>query len=327
MVDPGKLTRRAILLASLALAIGGGSAVAQTFPAKPIRLIVPAAPGGPTDIVGRALGKVISEQTGQSVLVENRAGASGSIGVAAAANAAPDGYTVLVSVPDAISIYPLVKKNPPYRIDRDLTPVTLIAKMPIVYAIDARSKARTLKEFVELAKSGKLSYGTPGVGTTAHLMMELLKYRAGIEMLHVPYKGAAPAMMSIVAGETDMTATSPTALKGFIERGQLRGLALTADARSPSLPEVPTMAEAGFADFVVPAWFGVFAPRGTPAPLADRLNELVLAAIAAPEFQRLMGNLGMQGEPVSRQAFGTMLSAETARWKALMEAARMPQED
>ncbi|MBP6815115.1 MAG: tripartite tricarboxylate transporter substrate binding protein [Burkholderiaceae bacterium] len=314
-------------LAVAAMGLMSASAGAQTFPAKTIRIIIPAAPGGPTDIVGRALSKVMGEQTGLSIVVENKAGASGSIGVAAAANSPPDGYTLLVSVPDAISIYPLVKKNPPYRVDKDLTPVTLIAKMPIVYAVDARSKAKTLKEFVDLAKNGKMTYSTPGSGTTAHLMMELLKYRSGMDLLHVPYKGAAPAMMSIIAGETDMTATSPTALKGFIEKGQLRGLALTAGARSSSLPDVPTMAEAGFPDFVIPAWFGVFTSRGVSAANADKLNELVLAAIATPEFQKLATNLGMQIEPVSRQAFGTMLTAESARWKALMEAAKMPQED
>ena len=326
------MTRRLLfsVLCSMAVAATGLTAVvanAQGFPSKPLRIIVPAAPGGPTDIVGRALSKVIGEQTGLPVVVENKAGASGSIGVAAAANSPPDGYTLLVSVPDAISIYPLVKKNPPYRVDKDLTPVTMIAWMPIVYAVDARSSARTLKEFVELTKGAKMTYSTPGIGTTGHLMMELLKFRSGIELLHVPYKGAAPAMMSIVSGETDMTATSPTALKGFIERGQLRGLALTAAGRSSSLPDVPTMAEAGFADFVVPAWFGVFTSRGVNAAIADKLNEIVLAAIRTPEFQKLEVNLGMQGEPISRQAFGAMLTAEEARWKALMEAAKMPQED
>ncbi len=229
---------------------------AQTtiFPAKTIRLVVPAAPGGSTDTLSRVLGRVIQEQTGVAVVIENKAGASGSIGVSAVVHSPADGYTVLVSVPDAITVYPLLKKN-------------------------------------------------------------------------VPYKGSGPAMLSVIARETEMTATSPSSLKNFVDSGQIKGLAITKESRSARLPNVPTMAESGYADFVIPAWFGVFAPAGVTGSVADRLNELVLAAIRSPVFVKQAASLGLEIDPVSRQAFGQLLTKETLRWKQLIEISNLVLED
>ena len=323
--------RRKILVSVLLLSAVAwfsiASAQTQAFPAKTIRLVVPAAPGGSTDTLSRVLGRVIQEQTGVAVVIENKAGASGSIGVSAVVHSPADGYTLLVSVPDAITVYPLLKKNVPYRVEKDLTPITLVANTNFVFAVESKSKAGNLKDFIALAKAGKLSYATPGNGTSGHLVMEMLKLRTGIDLLHVPYKGSGPAMLSVIARETEMTATSPTSLKSFVDSGQLKGLAITKESRSAMLPNVPTMAESGYADFVIPAWFGVFAPAGVTEPVADRLNELVLAAIRSPVFVKHAASLGLEIDPVSRQAFGQLLTKETLRWKQLIEISNLVLED
>ena len=299
------------------------AAQAQAFPNKPIRIIIPAAAGGPTDTIGRLLGKVMSEQNGVPVVVENKAGASGSIGVYATVQAPADGYTLLVSTPDAVTVYPLVKKNVPYRYNRDLTAITLVASTPYVFGVNAQSPARTMQEFVALAKSQKLAMATPGAGSSAHIVLEMLKHRAGVDMLHVPYKGAGPALQSIIAGETHITATSPVTLKGHIDSGKLRALAVSKATRNPMLPSVPTMVESGFPDFVVAAWFGVFAPAGVSDAVADKLNEMVLAAMRSPDYASRVTGLGLEIEPISRRSFARTLAAESDRWKQLIDAANI----
>lgn len=297
-------------------------AQAQAYPSRPIHIIVPAAAGGPTDAIGRILGKVMSEQYNVPVIIDNKAGAAGSIGVHATVTAPPDGYTLLVSTPDAVTVYPQVKKNAPYR-TTDLTPITLVASTPYVFAVSAQSPARTMPEFVALAKTQKLAMSTPGAGASGHIVMELLKQRAGIDLLHVPYKGAGPALQAIIAGETAITATSPVTLKGHIDSGKLRALAVSKSVRNPVLPNVPTMIESGFPNFDVSAWFGVFAPPGTPGPVSDKLNEMVLAAMKSPDYVSRTAALGLDIEPISRGKYGEMLAAEAERWKQLIESAKI----
>lgn len=305
-----------------ALATASALAQAPAFPNKSIHLIIPAAAGGPTDSIGRLLGKTMTEQYGIPVVVENRAGASGSIGVNAVVLAPADGYTLLVSTPDAVTVYPQVKKNAPYK-TTDLTPITLVASTPFVFAVNAQSPAKTMKEFVALSKTQKLAMATPGAGTSAHIVLEMLKQRAGIELLHVPYKGAGPALQSIIAGETHITATSPVTLKGHIDSGKLRALAVSKSVRNPVLPNVPTMIESGFLNFDVGAWFGVFGPPNLPPAVAEKLNEMVLSAMKSQDYVTRTAALGLDTEPLSRGKFAEMIVSEAERWKKLIESAKI----
>lgn len=319
-----KLLSRIVTGAICTFALATTSAQAQTpaFPGKPIRIIIPAAAGGPTDTIGRLLGKAISEQYNVPVVVENRAGASGSIGVHAVVLAPADGYTLLVSTPDAVTVYPQAKKNAPYKMT-DLTAITLVASTPYVFAVNAQSPARTMQEFVALAKTQKLAMATGGAGSSGHIVLEMLKQRAGIELLHVPYKGAGPALQSIIAGDTNITATSPVTLKGHIDSGKLRAIAVSKAARNPVLPNAPTMIESGFPNFNVVAWFGVFAPLNTPPAVADKLNEMMLSAMKSQDYTTRMTALGLDIDPLSRGKFTEMLASEADRWKQLIEAAKI----
>lgn len=309
-----------------AACVAGPLAQAQSFPDKPIRIIVPASAGGPTDTLGRLLAKSLSEQNGVPVVVENKAGAAGSIGVYAAVQAPPDGYTLLVSVPDAVTVYPLVRKSAPYR-STDLTPITLVASTPYVFAVSAKLPVKTMKDFVDLSKKQKLAMSTPGTGSSGHIVMEMLKERAGIELLHVPYKGAGPAVQSVIAGETHITATSPITIKGHIDSGVLRALAVSKAARNPVLPDVPTMIESGFDDFDVSAWFGIFAPPGVPPEIADKLDAMVRSAMKSPEYMARTAALGLEVDPVSRGNYEALLAAETEHWTQLIESANIGTEE
>jgi tripartite-type tricarboxylate transporter receptor subunit TctC len=317
---------RAAVVAGALFTLVAPAAQAQPFPNKPDRISVPAAAGGPTDTIARILGKVISEQHGVAVVIDNRAGAGGVIGAQAVVQAPADGYTLLVSVPDAVTLYPLVKKSARYAA-RDLIPITLVASTPYVFGANPQVPAKSMQEFVALSKTRKLAMATPGPGTSVHIVLELLQKRSGIELLHVPYKGAAPALQSVVAGETQISVSSPVTLKGYVDGGKMTALAVTGAKRNPVLPNVPTMVESGFPNFVVSAWFGVFAPAGTPDSIADKLNEMMVAAMHSPEYTQRMAALGLDIEPVSRAAFAQMLESESSRWKQLVEAAKITSED
>lgn len=320
-----RLSRRALCMAALCASglLGTLPARAQAFPSKPIRLVIPAPPGGSTDTIGRVLGRVIQEQTGTVVVIDNKVGASGSIGVLNVVRSPADGYTILLSVPDAVTIYPLVNKDVPYRGEKDLTPITLAASTYMVYAIEGKSPAKTLAEFLNLAKGGQLNYATQGAGTTGHLMMEQFKSSTGAKLTHVPYKGIAPAMMAVMAGETSIIATSPASLRPFLASGQLKAVASTRATRAEGLPNLTTMAESGYPDVIMQAWFGVFAPPNLNEGVADKLNEIILAAIRSPEFRKQADNLNLEVQPVSRHEFGKMLTADSARWKTLVDSAKI----
>ncbi|MFA7668611.1 MAG: tripartite tricarboxylate transporter substrate binding protein [Burkholderiaceae bacterium] len=320
---------KAALMTILGLAsVGMGPVLASdSFPNKPIKIVVPAAPGGPTDTMGRVLAKFMSDKAGVPVIVENKAGAAGSIGVQAVVQSPPDGYTVVLAAIDAITVFPLVKKNPPYTWEKNLTPITVTATTPFVFGIGADLPVNSVKEFVELSKSRKLAFASPGVGASGHVVMEMFKDRTGAELLHVPYSGASPALLSIVGGDTHITATSPITLKGHIDSGRLKGLAVSSKARLPSLPDVPTMEESGVPDFVVTPWFGVLAPAGTPDAIADKLHELVVYAMRSEEYKDKIGGLGMTIEPMSRSEYVQMLTDETKRWREIIEAAHISSDD
>jgi tripartite-type tricarboxylate transporter receptor subunit TctC len=318
----------------LSAAVGGAvallamvaiEATAQTFPAQPIKLVVPASPGGSTDVVARSLAQVIQRQTGATVIVDNRGGAGGAIGVAAVVNAPADGYTLLVTAPDGVTVLPHLRKDIPYQALHDLTPIALVAETYWLFAVPADMPAKTMKALVEAvaAKPGSIRYSSPGIGTSAHLITERLCLEAHIEMLHVPYKGAGPATAAAVSGEVDLIATSPVSLASFLESGKLRGLAVTSAQRLSTLPDIPTMIEAGFPEFAASAWFGVFAPAGLPAGRADRLYQIVSAAIADPGFQKQLVIMGLSTRQLSRGEFADFVAADSVRWKEVIEKSKI----
>lgn len=323
------LVRHALGLFALAAAVlvTPLAAHAQAYPSRPIRLIVPAAPGGATDVMGRTLAKVMGEQNNVPVVVDNRAGASGSIGVLAAIQAPPDGYTIVFTLADATTIYPLLKKRPPYQVDKDLTAIGQVAYTNVLFAVKADSPYKTVKDIVDASKQKKMAYGSNGFGTTAHLWVELFKQKTGADMLHVPYKGAAPSLQALAAGEHEFLVASPASLKAMLDAGLVRPLVATSAKRLPNFPNVPTMVESGYPDFVVGAWFGIFSPPATPPAIADKLHEMVANAVKSPEFQKFAASLQFDTPPLSRAEFAKLISADFALWKSTIEAAGIQPED
>lgn len=295
-------------------------AAADTFPNQPIKLVVPAAPGGSTDILARALAQGMQQQTGATVIVENRAGAGGAIGAGAVVNATPDGHTLLVTVPDAVTVLPHLRKDIPYDALRDLEPIGVMAETYWLFAVRADLPAKDMRELVKLAvaKPEAIRFSSPGVGTSAHLITERLALEAKAKMLHVPYKGAGPATAAVVSGEVDMIATSPISLKQFLDSGKLRGLAVTGPERIPALPGVPTLIESGFPNFSASAWFGVFAPAKLSPDLATRLHEMVTAAVNSPEFQKRLEAMGLSYRPMSRAQFASFVKTDSQRWQEVV---------
>ena len=310
----------AVLLAWSAAAV----AQAPAAPGATIRLVVPAAPGGSTDILARNLGRIIQEQTGTAIIVDNKAGAGGAIGAAAVARAAPDGLTVLMTVPDAITVLPSLRKDLPYNVDRDLVPIALVAETSWVFAVNAKSPAKTIQDLLRMAASrrGGFTFASPGIGTSAHLITEMLAQKANVQMLHVPYKGGGPATTALVGGEVELLATSPIGVKGMVDSGQLRALVMTGGMRSSVMPDVPTLAESGFPGFVASAWYGLFAPAGLSPARAERLEEMVQAAARSPTFLKQLEQMGLESRYMGHGDFTQFLVADSARWRDVIANAR-----
>ncbi|MBK8763707.1 MAG: tripartite tricarboxylate transporter substrate binding protein [Burkholderiaceae bacterium] len=320
--------RHALLCVLAATAIGlPGLAGAQAYPSKPIKMIIPAAPGGGTDVMGRTLARVMSEKNGIPVVVENRPGASGSIGVQAVINAPADGYTILMTLADATTIYPLLKKTPPYKVDRDLTPIAQVAFTHVLYAVSAASPYKSVQDLVAQSKSSKMAYGSNGFATTSHLWIELFKQKTGADMLHVPYKGAAPALQGLLSGEHSLVVASPATLKVQMDAGRVRPIAATSPKRLPAFPDVPTMVESGYADFVVGAWFGIFAPAKMSPAIADKLHDMIVTAMATPEYQKHAESFKFDTPQMPRADFAKLIAADAAVWRAAIEAAKIEPED
>lgn len=296
-----KMHRRSLIstLAALPL-LGQVASPAQAqegYPSRAVTLVIPFAPGGGTDIVGRILQQKLSERLGQSVVVLNKPGAAGTIATNFVAKAAPDGYTLFLSW-DSHAINPLVYKNLPYDTFKDLVPVTLVARVPQVMATWGELPANTLSEFVALAKSepGKLNYASVGPGNSNHLMSEYFHRLAGIQLMHVAYKGGGPSIVAMLSGEVAYSFLSYASLRGHIKSGKLKALAVAGTKRLSDIPEVPTMSEAGFPGFEAYAWMGLFAPAGTPEPVIARLNRDVVAVLKDPEVLAKLSDVG--AEPV-----------------------------
>ena len=293
-------------------------AFAQGYPSRPIRMLIPFAPGGASDFVGRIMQPRLGELLGQPIVVENRAGASGNIGVEAAARSAPDGYTLFLGNIGTIAVNPAVFTKLLVNPLTDLTAVTQVVDVPSVLVANGAFSAGSVKELVALAKAspGKLNYGSPGSGSVNRLEMELLRIAEGLDMVHVPYKGGAgPAVAGLMGGETHVMFTTAASAIGQVRGGKLKLLAVTSPRRMEQAPSAPTMVESGYPDFVTGSWQGVFVPAGTPRDIVERLFTAVQSTMGTPELAERLKNGG--AEVVTSQssaAFAEFVAAETRRW-------------
>jgi tripartite-type tricarboxylate transporter receptor subunit TctC len=306
--------QRAICLWAL-LAITGGHAYAQAYPVKPIRIVIPYPPGGGTDIVIRAVSGRLSEKLGQPVVVDNRGGATGTIGSEAVAHAAPDGYTLLAHTNAGITILPHLNKALPYDPIRDFAPVTLAASSPYLFVVNPKIAATTVAQLIALAKArpGELNYASSGNGASTHLAGLLFCQMAGVKMVHIPYKGSGPATTELLAGQVQMRFSSIPPVLPHVRSGRLRALAVTSAQRFSLLPDVPTVADT-VPGFEVESWYGVFAPTGTPAAIINRLNADFAAALGSPDVKALLATDGSVVVASSPERFGAVVRAEYARW-------------
>ncbi|MGE8367268.1 Bug family tripartite tricarboxylate transporter substrate binding protein [Cupriavidus basilensis] len=314
------LAAGAVLLSTLGLA---QPALAEAaYPAKVIRLVVPFPPGGSTDTLARLLAEQLKEELGQSVVVENKAGAGGNIGGDAVAKAAPDGYTLLLAAAGATVINPSLYARMSYDPVRDLAPVTMLAREHNLMVVNPSIPARNLKEFIAYARTrpGTLSFGSPGNGSPAQLAGELLNQSAGIKLQHVPYKGSGPAVADLIAGHITMMIDNMPALLPYVQSGRLRALAVASDKRASALPDVPTMEEAGLKGYVVTAWKGLMAPAGTPRPIIARLHDATAKILARPQMRKRLVDLGAEPVGNTPEQFAAQIRSDTAWWAALVKS-------
>jgi tripartite-type tricarboxylate transporter receptor subunit TctC len=314
------MIRLAMLAASLALGLSG-PAVAQTFPDKPIKLITPFPPGGPVDVMARFVAQQLSTRVGQ-VIVDNRPGAGGTIGAKFAASATPDGYTLLLGSSTTLAAANALYKNPGYDPIKSFEPIVLISSVPFALAVSPSLPVKTVAELVAYAKAhpGKLNYGAP-TGALPHLTAEMFKMFAGIDIVHIPYKGAANAITDMLSGQIDLAFEPTSVLIPHIEDGKVRGLATTGKTRSAQLPDLPTMIESGYPDFVSVSWSGLVAPAGTPAAIVGKLNAALNDSLNAADIKATLAKLGADPRGGSPQDFAALIAEETPRWAAVVKAA------
>ncbi len=317
-----KLSILALSAVCCLMTVNGASAA---WPDKPIRIIVPAAPGGTTDIAARVLAEKMGPVLGTNVVVENKAGAGGIIGAEALVRSAPDGYTLMMGNigPNAI-LYSLSKKLP-YK-PEDFAPITMVISNPNVLVVNADSPYQSVADLIAAIRKdpgGNFSFGSSGPGQSPHMTAEMFVQRAGIKLPHIPYKGAAPAVTALMGKEfTFMTDNLPSSIP-HIRSGKFRALAVTSAQRAPELPDVPTMAEAGVPNMVVIAWFGLFAPAGTPQPVLERLQQATSTILATPEIRKRFAEMGGQAGGNSSAEFGAFVKQQQADWKQIVEAANL----
>lgn len=310
---------------TLALALLAGTADnarAQSYPAKPVRVIFPFPPGGPTDLLGRAVAQKLSDQTGQQFIADTRPGAGGNLGLELAAKSPPDGYTIVLSSP-LVAISPSLYAKLNYDPARDLAPISQIAVIQNVLLVHPSVPAKTLKELIQLARRnpGKFTFGSGGIGTTTHLAPELLQSLAGIKMVHVPYKGSGQALVGMIAGEVDMLVMAVPAAAGQIHAGRARAIAVLSGQRSVVLPDTPTAAQAGLEHFEVPIWYGMLAPAATPREIINRLNAELAKALSAPDLKERLAAAGIEPVTSTPEQFAAFIKSETARYAQVIKDA------
>jgi tripartite-type tricarboxylate transporter receptor subunit TctC len=315
--------RRIFLIAATAFI--ATAAQAQTYPDRPIRLIAPFPAGGLADVIARAIGDEMSKSLGQPVIVENRAGAGGNTGADAVAKSAPDGYTLLMSSAGIFTANPHLYSNMPFDAATAFIPISNVAQMNMIVVVHPKVQAQNLKEFIALAKASpdKLNFGSPGIGTTGHLGLAMLMHTAGIKITHVPYKGAAPAVTDLIAGQIDGVVDNPPTVISQIQGGKLRPLAFAAKQRLPLLPDVPTAAEAGLANFEATSWFGIAAPAGTPPAVVARLHKAIADGVRTPAMQERFAKTGAQLIGDTPEQFAAQIRAEYKSWGEIIKAANI----
>src|SRR5215216_1467571 len=308
-------------VAAVVLVTSASAVFAQDYPSKPIRLVVPYPPGSGTDIVGRLLAQRLSENLGQQVYVDNRPGAGATIGTTAVAKATPDGYTILMADLGPLAIGPSFYRQLPYDPVKELAPISQVAVLPFLLVVHPSVPAHNVPDLIALAKTkpGELNYASVGNGTAVHLATELFRQLAGIDIVHVPYKGSAPALTDLVAGRTSMMFVNVLSARGFLESGQLRALAIGTAQRSPAMPDIPTIAESAMPDFRAVVWFGLLAPAETPRPIVDKLNAEIVRVLRLPEFKQKLAEQGAEAVPSSPEEFSAHIQAEIAKWAQVIK--------
>ncbi|HET8830678.1 MAG TPA: tripartite tricarboxylate transporter substrate binding protein [Casimicrobiaceae bacterium] len=315
------MKRITTLLVGLAFASLAGVSHAQAWPSKPIRWIVPFAPGGTTDILARTIAEKLTPALGKPVIVENNPGAGGSVGATQTAKAAPDGYTIMGGTISTHAINASLYKQLPYDPVKDFVPITLIARVPNLLVVNPEVPAKNVKELIALLKAnpGKYTFASSGNGTSQHLSGELFKSMAGVDMQHIPYKGSPPALQDVVGGQVTMTFDNITTAWPLAKAGKLRALAVTTAKRSPIAPDVPTLAESGLAGYEVGSWQGVFAPAGTPPDVVKRLNTEIVKIINMPDVRAKLEALGAEPVGNSSDEFATIVKSEVAKWAKVVK--------
>ena len=314
------LKARRFLATITALLLLAAPVCAQTYPSRPIRLIVPLPPGGTIDTTGRLIAQHLSERLGQNVIVDNRPGAGTSVGLKAVASAEPDGYTILVGSSGSLAINPALYKNLDFNSVKSLAPVAMLVSLPNMLAMSSTVPARNARELIAYAKAnpGKLSHGS-ALGTPPHLLGEFFKIKAGLDILYVPYKGTALAITDLLGGQIQITAENPGLLAPYIQAGKMRPVLVTSPSRLPDLPDVPTMAELGFDGYPEVSWVGIVAPGGTPKPIVARLNGAINQVLASAEMKASLMKLGFDGRPMSPEDFGAYVTGDEAKWAAVVK--------
>jgi tripartite-type tricarboxylate transporter receptor subunit TctC len=328
MMNPIRRAVFAFGIAAAATALLFTSTSAQAaYPDRPIKLIVPFAPGGSNDILARVLAEKLGGRLGQPIIVENRAGAGGTIGTEFVVKAPPDGYTLLFAS-TSITTNAASGKKLPYDLVKDLQPIGYIGAGPFVIVVNNDVKAKTLKEFIDLAraKPGSITYGTAGIGGINHLGTELFASAANIKLVHVPYKGIGPAFTDLMGGNLQMALPTVSSAVAYIHSGKMRALAVTGAQRSPLAPEVPTASEAGLPGFVLEAWWGILGPAKMPPDLVKRLNQELNTVLAQPEVRDVLAREGATPKPETPEEFGKLIPAELARWTKLIKDANIQTE-
>jgi tripartite-type tricarboxylate transporter receptor subunit TctC len=316
-------TQRAATAALIACALAGGPASAQDkYPGKPIRFIVPFPPGGGTDILSRIVTNKLAETLGWQIVVDNRPGAGGNLGVDAAAKAPADGYTLVMGQTSNLAINPTLYSKLPYDPVRDLAPITLVSAVPIAIVVSGKSSYKTLGDIVAAAKAkpGQLIFASPGNGTVAHLTGVLFQQTAGIKYIHVPYKGAAQALPDLIGGRVDFYLASLESAMAQMKAGAIRGVGITSLKRSPSASDVPTVAESGYKNFEATTWFGILAPARTPQPIIEQLNREITRVLALPDVRDKMVD-GGGGVPTGPRAFAELIKSDLTKWGRIVKEA------
>ena len=311
-----------------AFAAAGEAAAAEAYPAKPIRLVIPFAPGGTTDILGRVIGERLTAQLGQQVVVENRGGAGGNIAAEAVARSAPDGYTLFLGSMGTQAmngaIYPKLAFDP----IRDFAPITRLVNSANLLVVHPSTPVRSVKEVIQLAKArpGQLNYSTSGVGSFNHMSAELFQMMSGVRMVHIPYKSGGQALTAVLVGEAQILFQTIPAAVPFIESGKLRALAVCASDRHPLFPKLPTASESGLPGFEISTWYGILAPAATPADLVARLNAALIEVVKAPVTQKRLADLGLDPATNTPQDFAALIRADAVKWAKVVKAANIKAE-